>query len=79
VSEVSIFEFLVRLVSIRYQWSGERASTKLVDRAGFVEKQDERTNNQHCNHQNLELTDDRDDGGLLGDHVIKFSMAWVLR
>ncbi len=45
--------------------------TLLVDRARFAEKQDERADDQHGEHQNLELIDDCDDGRLASDHVVE--------
>ena len=41
-----------------------RVPRALVDRARFAEKQDERADDQHGEHQNLELIDDCDDGRL---------------
>jgi hypothetical protein len=48
-----------------------RVPRVLVCRARFAEKQDERADDQHGEHQNLELIDDCDDGRLAGDHVVE--------
>jgi hypothetical protein len=62
-----------------------RVPRVLVGRERLAEKQDERADDQHGEHQNLELIDDCDDGRLAGEHVVNrylrvlfVQAAWVV-
>ena len=57
--------------ALRRHPDASRVPRAFVGRARLAEKQDERADDQHGEHQNLELIDDCDDGRLAGDHVVE--------
>src|ERR1700748_3130174 len=42
-----------------------------TDRPWFAQKKHKRAYDQHREHQDLELAEDRDDGGLAGDQIVE--------